>query len=55
VRNGVELEGKNGRASPGFFFLPVCTDAEFLELFRASSMKLRNFFLKVRAYFAGGF
>ena len=27
--------GKNGRASPGFFLLPVCTDAESLEQTRA--------------------
>jgi hypothetical protein len=35
VRNGVEPEGKNGRASPGFFSLSACTDAESLEHQRA--------------------
>jgi hypothetical protein len=36
----VEPEGKNGRASPGFFLLPVCTDAESPEQFRARSFKI---------------
>ena len=56
MRNGVESEGKNGRASPGFFFLPARTDAESLELARASSLiSLRGIFLKVSAYWRGTF
>ena len=39
---GWNPKGKNGRASPGFFLLPVCTDAESLEQFRAWSMKLQS-------------
>ena len=56
MRNGVEPEGKNGRALPVFFSLPACTDAESLELGRGfARAKFQRIFLKVKAYFAGGF
>jgi hypothetical protein len=39
-----ESQGKNGRDSPGFFLLPVCTDAESPEQFRARSRKTFSVF-----------
>jgi hypothetical protein len=40
MRNGVEPEGKNGRALPGSFLQSVCTEAESPEQFRAQSMEI---------------
>jgi hypothetical protein len=49
-------EGKNGRPTGGFLSLPACTNAESLELARASSLvSLRGVFLKVSAYWRGTF
>jgi hypothetical protein len=43
-------------ALPVFFSLPACTDAESLELGRGfARAKFQRIFLKVKAYFAGGF
>jgi hypothetical protein len=38
---GVEPEGRNGRALPGYFSFSTCTDAESLELSRARSCRKR--------------